>query len=66
MKTAISFIIVLILLPSLFAQEKKISVAVLEFQSGGNLDRTEINTLTNRFRGLLVKTQASTLLNAKG
>ena len=58
MKTAISFFIVLILLPSLFAQEKKTSIAVLEFQSGGSLDKTEINTLTNRFRGLLVKTQA--------
>lgn len=37
---------------------KKVSIAVIEFNSGGGLTPLEINTLTNRFRGMLVQTDA--------
>ncbi len=38
-------------------QQKKLTVAVLEFQRTGALDAGEAATLTNRFRGLLVQTE---------
>ncbi len=41
-----------------YAQESKKSVAVLEFQSSGGLDKSELSVLTNRFRGILVQTDA--------
>lgn len=44
------------------AQEKKITVAVLEFQSTGDLEKKEVSTLSNRFRGMLVKTKAFEVL----
>lgn len=40
------------------AQEKKITVAVLEFQTSGGLEKSEVATLSNRFRGILVATNA--------
>lgn len=40
------------------AQDKKLTVAVLEFQRTGGLEASEAVTLTNRFRGLLVQTEA--------
>lgn len=40
-----------------FAQEKKVSVAVLDFQTTGGLTPQEVATLANRFRGILVQTQ---------
>ncbi len=39
------------------AQQKKLTVAVLEFQRTGGLEASEAMTLTNRFRGLLVQTE---------
>lgn len=54
----ISLILFLILImPSLHAQQKKTTVAVLEFQSGGTLEKSEAYTLSNRFRALLVTTR---------
>ena len=47
----------MLLASSLLAQEKKTAVAVIEFQSNGTLEKTELNTLSNRFRGLLTKTE---------
>ncbi len=38
---------------STLAQKK--TIAVLEFQTSGSIDRNEATTLTNRFRGILVK-----------
>ncbi len=43
---------------SLWAQQKKTTIAVLEFQRTGGLEASEAATLTNRFRGLLVQTEA--------
>lgn len=38
--------------------EKKKTIAVLEFQSTGDITPKETTTLTNRFRGILVQTEA--------
>lgn len=38
------------------------SLAILDFQSSGEVSSGESSTLTNRFRGLLVNTQAFTVL----
>lgn len=43
---------------SLQAQESKKTIAVLEFQSAGGLEKNELSILTNRFRGILVQTNA--------
>lgn len=43
--------------PNVERVPKKRSIAVLEFQSSGGLSPSEIKTLTNRFRGILVSTQ---------
>jgi TolB-like protein len=40
------------------AQEKKMTVAVLEFQTSGGLEKSEVSALSNRFRGILVKTRS--------
>lgn len=59
----VTVIIGMILLTSILitspasAQQKKMTVAVLEFQRTGALDAGEAATLTNRFRGLLVQTE---------
>ncbi len=47
----------LIMAFGLVAQEKKIALAVLDFQSTGGLTNNEVSTLANRFRGILVNTQ---------
>ncbi len=69
MKTSVLLLLivlccVLFLSDTAFSQGagKKTTVAVLEFQSGGTLDKQEAYTLTNRFRALLVKTQAFQLI----
>lgn len=49
-------------LPTVVAQEKKRSVAVLELQSSGGVTKSEIVALTNRFRGILVSTQVFDVL----
>jgi TolB-like protein len=41
-----------------WTQQKKTTIAVLEFQRTGGLEASEAATLTNRFRGLLVQTEA--------
>ncbi len=43
---------------SLHAQESKKTIAVLEFQSSGGLEKSELQALTNRFRGIMVQTNA--------
>ncbi len=43
---------------SLHAQESKKTIAILEFQSSGGLEKSELSILTNRFRGILVQTNA--------
>lgn len=59
----VTVIVGMILLTSMFitstapAQQKRMTVAVLEFQRTGALDAGEAATLTNRFRGLLVQTE---------
>lgn len=40
-----------------YTQAKKVSVAVLDFQTTGGLTPQEVATLANRFRGILVQTQ---------
>ena len=57
MRYILMFLFFMLLASSLLAQEKKTAVAVIEFQSNGTLEKTELNTLSNRFRGLLTKTQ---------
>ncbi|HMW33154.1 MAG TPA: PEGA domain-containing protein [bacterium] len=42
----------------LFGQDKKPSIAVLDFKASEGLTRGETATLTNRFRGILVQTEA--------
>ncbi len=45
-----------------FAQEKKKTIAVLEFASTGNLSKKEAITLTKRFRDMLVQTNTFKVL----
>jgi TolB-like protein len=58
------FFIVLICLSGLtgFSQEKKRPVAVLELVSSGKLDKSEVITLTKRFRDMLVQTEVFNVL----
>jgi TolB-like protein len=44
------------------SQDDRPSLAVLDFQSSGEVSSGESSTLTNRFRGLLVNTRAFTVL----
>jgi opacity protein-like surface antigen len=46
----------------LSAQNKKPTVAVLEFTSSGGLSPSETRTLTDRFRDMLVQTEAYTVI----
>lgn len=39
-----------------FSQSKKTSVAVLDFQSAGGFEKSEVSILANRFRNMLVQT----------
>lgn len=39
-------------------QQKKTNVAVIDFQSSGGFEKSELTILTNRFRNMLVQTQA--------
>jgi TolB-like protein len=59
---AISLLINAVHTPSVFSQQKKTTVAILEFQSTGTLDKSEVFTLTNRFRSFLVKSKAFQVL----
>lgn len=55
----LTFVWALMLFVSMsYPQQKKITVAVLEFQTSGGLEKSEVSALSNRFRGILVKTQA--------
>ena len=56
----ILIIVIAVLLTTFIAkaQEKKMTVAVLEFQTSGGLEKSEVSALSNRFRGILVKTRA--------
>lgn len=60
MRKILTFVIIGLFLfgGSLWAQQKKTTIAVLEFQRTGGLEASEAATLTNRFRGLLVQTDA--------
>jgi TolB-like protein len=42
---------------SVYSQQKRTQVAVLEFQTTGGLEKREVSTLTNRFRNMLVQTK---------
>jgi hypothetical protein len=57
-------ILCFVLLSSLtgFAQEKKKTVAVIEFASSGDVPKKEIITLTKRFRDMLVQTNGFQVL----
>ena len=56
MKSLILFSILALITPSLFSQQKKTTVAVLEFQSVGGFEKNETAILTGRFRNMLVQT----------
>ena len=59
MKRVIACLLALMLAQAVAAQEPaKEQVAVLDFQTTGGLTPGEISTLTNRFRGILVQTNA--------
>ena len=58
MKPTCIFLMLLIITAISNAQEKKTTVAVLEFQTSGGLEKSEVSALSNRFRGILVKTKA--------
>ncbi len=62
MKTITFLLFLLTITIFSFAQERKISVAVLDFQSGGSLGEAELRTLTSRFGELLIKTQVFRLI----
>jgi TolB-like protein len=57
MKSFISVILLVLGLSTLYTQDKKVSIAVLDFQTTGGLTPQEVATLANRFRGILVQTQ---------
>lgn len=57
MKTLISMILLVLGLSTAYTQVKKVSIAVLDFQTTGGLTPQEVATLANRFRGILVQTQ---------
>lgn len=57
MRTVLLCLLLAFFLPSIFAQQKKTQVAVLEFQTTGGLEKNEVSTLTNRFRNMLVQTK---------
>ncbi len=56
MRRSALLIILALTVPSLLAQQKKATVAVLEFQSAGGFEKNEISILTSRFRNMLVQT----------
>ncbi len=47
---------------SAYSQDTKTTLAVLELQSSGGLTKDEMSTLSNRFRGILVQTNAFIVL----
>ena len=57
MKTFLTMFLLVFSLNTAFTQVKKVSVAVLDFQTTGGLTPQEVATLANRFRGILVQTQ---------
>ncbi len=57
MRTGLLILLCGLMFP-LYAQETKKTIAVLEFQSAGGLEKNELSILTNRFRGILVQTNA--------
>lgn len=57
MKTFLTMFLLVFSLSTAFTQVKKVSVAVLDFQTTGGLTPQEVATLANRFRGILVQTQ---------
>ncbi len=58
MRTLTVLILLVIVSVPIKAQQKKTTVAVLEFQTTGGLEKSEVSALSNRFRGILVKTNA--------
>ena len=62
MKRLYFFLLLALFIPSLFSQQKKTQIAVLEFQTTGGLDKNEVSTLANRFRAILVKTKVFDVL----
>ncbi|MBL7961029.1 PEGA domain-containing protein [bacterium] len=58
MRKVLPFLLLAFFCISLSAQEKKTQVAVLEFQTSGGIEKSEVSALSNRFRGILVKTKS--------
>jgi TolB-like protein len=58
MKLSIVAAALMLIAATVSPQEKKTTVAVLEFQTSGGLEKSEVSALSNRFRGILVKTNA--------
>ncbi|MBL7959560.1 PEGA domain-containing protein [bacterium] len=58
MKPLLLLLMLAFVTANVLSQGKKTTVAVLDFQSTGDLDKKEVATLTNRFRNILVKTRA--------
>lgn len=57
MKSILNVLMLTLIFANTSAQEKKVTVAVLDFQTTGGLSPAEAGTLANRFRGILVQTQ---------
>lgn len=57
----LTFIFFCLVINTLFAQDKKKTIAVLDFKSG-DLTKKELTVLSSRFRTILVKTQAFDVL----
>ena len=61
MKHLLSCLLIFIAMTGI-AQEKKKTIAVLEFASSGDMNKKEIITLTKRFRDMLVQTDVFNVL----
>lgn len=56
------FLLFTLLTGHVFSQSKKTTVAVLDFQSSGGFEKSEMTILTNRFRNMLVQTNTFDVL----
>ena len=57
MKNLLLMACIVLLACSVRAQDKKKTIAVLDFKTSGGLSPAEVTTLANRFRGILVQTR---------
>ena len=61
-KRLLSTLLLFAITSTLQPQNKSMTVAVIDFQSKGNVSKDESSILTNRFRGLLVETGTFTVV----